>query len=221
MKRGTAALLNTAKKQKVCEKELPAIPEKYSHIDHMLKTPMAVQLMKGIQKKNCDISFLSKVADAATEEGSACFQTRLLARTTESKLHTRLKNDLPEITTHELPVQFRGKVVYRKVSSLSGCQQTSFGGGSYLRWGWLQTEKLTSGMILPSSYIRWLSGHPNLLKWFAYGTTEAHDRRQPMPQLPALKYQFVGTAQNQSCKSHTCNLLLGCCSEFPFAVNPL
>ena len=108
-----------AKKHKVEHHgDLPAIPSSYSNIEHIAETPIPCQLMKGLQKKNADVSFLQSVASAAISEGSARYQTAVFgAASTEGALHAHFKKDLPAVSVFELPIQLKKKLVYRKYSA--------------------------------------------------------------------------------------------------------
>ena len=91
---------------------------KYMNLDHLVDTPMGRTVLKGLRKKNADLSFMcGDVCSAAVEEGSQMFQTKVLSRIRkESRFHARLKTSLPKVKQVILPVQVRKKLLHRKFS---------------------------------------------------------------------------------------------------------
>ena len=135
IKRAASQLFAELQKRQRLDKELQeqqaAAPEwsgEYTTLDHMMDTPMAKTVLKGLRKKNVDITYLcGEVCAAAVKEGSMRYETKVLSGIQrESRFHARLAKDLPKVTVVRLPIQIRKKLRYKKFRPLSVSQATLF-----------------------------------------------------------------------------------------------
>ena len=146
----------------------------FSNIEHLADTPVAKTAMKGFQHKGASVKFMSEMCRAATMEGSRRHQTNVLAGVrSERRWHGRLRRDLPAVTLRKLHVVVKGKLVYKKFSPFT---QFSIACGTNWVFGFWGLLRFDPGFVLPSSFMKWLSTRPKLLKMLLFRDTSAEER---------------------------------------------
>ena len=126
-KRGALALLKQAKKQKLQEQSEPSTSsaptsfapfgQPMSQLEMISEAPVACSVIKALRHKNANISFISEVCKSAGLEGSKKQATlSLFTVQTERTFHSRLRRDLPVVSTKEVSLKIGQRICKRRVS---------------------------------------------------------------------------------------------------------
>ncbi|CAJ1461478.1 unnamed protein product [Effrenium voratum] len=126
-----------------------------SQLEMISEAPVACSVIKALRHKNANISFISEVCKSAGLEGSKKQATLSLGTVqTERTFHSRLRRDLPVVSTKEVSLKIGQRICKRRVS-----------------------------FVLLSSYLAWLWKRPKVRNLILYGQTTSEERCAFIAQL--------------------------------------